>query len=342
MKEFGLMKMELPRTLLYLTNRMGLYQIFHPEVFQGHLRKKNYFEGWYLKHCSGDQGHVMAVIPGIAMNSNDSHAFIQIIDGISGETHYVPYPLDAFHWDRRKFEVRVGDSGFSLDGVSLDIKSEAVELTGKVAYSDPVSFPGSLISPGIMGWYSYVPFMECYHGIVSANHGLEGSLNFNQKEINFSGGKGYIEKDWGTSFPEAWIWLQCNHFPTSEASLFVSIAKIPWLGKFFMGFIAFLYLDGKFHMFSTYNRSGISRVFMDGDHLFIELKRKSSTLRVSVRKHLTGELKAPHTGNMSRRIKESIDSEVEVSLLDGNKELVFQETGRRAGLEIEERIFEYL
>ncbi|MFC2081108.1 tocopherol cyclase family protein [Bacteroidota bacterium] len=21
-----------------------------------------------------------------------------------------------------------------------------------------------------------------------------------------------MEKDWGTSFPEAWIWLQCNNF----------------------------------------------------------------------------------------------------------------------------------
>ena len=184
--------------------------------------------------------------------------------------------------------------------------------------------------------------MECYHGIVSANHELQGSLTYNNLELQFSGGKGYIEKDWGISFPESWIWLQCNNFPSSDASLFISIAKIPWRGHFFMGFIAFLYLDGKFHQFSSYNRSRISRVFMEGDQLLIELKRKSSTLRVSVAKHLTGELKAPSTGNMSRRIKESIDSEVDVSLLEGNEEVVFQETGHRAGLEIEERIFDYL
>lgn len=321
---------------------MGLYQIFHPEVFQGHLGKKNYFEGWYLKHCSADQGNVMAVIPGIALNQKDSHAFIQIIDGISGETHYLTYPVEAFHWDRRTFEIRVGASCFSMEGISLDVKTEALELRGKVTYSNPVSFPGTLKSPGIMGWYTYVPFMECYHGIVSANHGLEGLLSFNQKEIDFSGGKGYIEKDWGSSFPEAWIWLQCNHFVTSEASLFVSIAKIPWMGKFFMGLIAFLYLDGKFHKYSTYNQSEISSIFMEGDHLFIELKRKSSTLRISVRRNESGELKAPSSGNMSRRIRESIDSEVEVSLWEGNQNLVFKETGTRAGLEIEEGIFDYL
>lgn len=320
---------------------MGLYQIFHPEVFQGHLKKKNYFEGWYLKHCSADLDRTLAVIPGIALNSKDSHAFIQVLEGISGETQYIPYALKDFQWDRTKFDVRVGDSRFSLEGIRLDIKSDQLELKGELSYRRPVTFPGSLRSPGIMGWYSYMPFMECYHGIVSANHGLEGSLTYNGRVTDFTGGRGYIEKDWGKSFPEAWIWLQCNNFATPGASLFISVAKIPWLGKFFIGFIAFLYLDGKFHRFATYNQAELTRVSMEGDELFIDLKRRSYALKVRVKKHRSGELKAPETGNMSRRIKESIDSEVDVSLMDGHR-VLFRETGQRAGLEIEEKIFEYL
>jgi len=321
---------------------VGLYKIFHPEMFQGHLKKKNYFEGWFLKHCSTDQGKVISVIPGIALNSTDSHAFIQIIDGISGKTQYIPYPVETFQWDRRNFKIQVGHSSFSLEGISLNIKHESMELTGEVDYINPVRYPGTLLSPGIMGWYSYVPFMECYHGIVSANHDLLGKLTFNHKEIDFSGGKGYIEKDWGTSFPEAWIWLQCNHFSTKDASLFISIAKIPWLGKFFMGFIAFLYLDGKYHQFSTYNHSRISQISFNGEELSIEIKHKSHTLKTRVKKNSAGELKAPETGNMSRRIKESNDSVVEVTLLENNKPVIFQETGQRAGLEIVDKIFNYL
>jgi hypothetical protein len=193
-----------------------------------------------------------------------------------------------------------------------------------------------------MGWYSYVPFMECYHGIVSANHDLSGKLTFNDREIDFSGGKGYIEKDWGSSFPEAWIWVQCNHFPTRDASLFISVAKIPWLGKFFMGFIAFLYLNGKYYRFSTYNQSSISRVSFDLQALSIELKSKSYALKTRVLKNTSGELKAPQTGNMSRRIKESNDSVVDVTLADRYGHILFQETGHRAGLEIVEKIFDYL
>ena len=63
-----------------------------------------------------------------------------------------------------------------------------------------------------MGWYSFVPFMECNHGIVSVNHDLYGEISVNGNVIDFNNGKGYIEKDWGVSFPEAWIWIQSNNF----------------------------------------------------------------------------------------------------------------------------------
>ena len=321
---------------------MGLYKIFHPAIFQGNLQKNNYFEGWFLKHVTTDQGRVLSLIPGIALNSNDPHAFIQIMDGISGKTHYIPYPIDTFKWDRKEFKVQVGNSIFSLHGIDLDTESDSIELSGKLIYSNLTLYPGTLMSPGIMGWYSYIPFMECYHGIVSANHGLSGRLTYNNEEIDFSGGKGYIEKDWGTSFPETWIWLQCNHFPTWDASLFISVAKIPWMGKFFMGFIAFLYLNGKYHMFSTYNNSRLSPVEFDGEVLSIELSNKSHSIGARVRKNITGELKAPDSGNMTRRIKESNDSVVDLTFTDKAGSIIFKETGQRGGLEISGKIFDYL
>ena len=35
-----------------------------------------------------------------------------------------------------------------------------------------------------MGWYSFVPHMECKHGIVSVNHDLKGNININGKSID--------------------------------------------------------------------------------------------------------------------------------------------------------------
>ena len=68
-------------------------------IFQGHLEKKNYFEGWFLKHCSEDLDGVVSIIPGSALNSSDSHAFIQVMDG---NTWYARVVKEIPHRRRRK------------------------------------------------------------------------------------------------------------------------------------------------------------------------------------------------------------------------------------------------
>ncbi len=88
-----------------------------------------------------------------------------------------------------------------------------------------------------MGWYAFVPFMECYHAVIGFDHPLEGKININGNEIDFTGGRGYIEKDYGKSFPSYYIWMQSNHFETEEISVMASVAKIPWLGSSFDGFV---------------------------------------------------------------------------------------------------------
>lgn len=45
---------------------------------------------------------------------------------------------------------------------------------------------------------------------------------------------------------------------------------------------------------------------------------------------------------MSRRIKESLDSELQLQLFDREDNLVFEGTGKNVGLEIIEEIFNYI
>jgi tocopherol cyclase len=315
---------------------------FRPEVFQGNLRKKRYFEGWYFKHVSADLGNVYAFIPGVSLAGDDSHAFIQVINGISGETHYIEYGLGEFSWKRERLYLKIGDSVFTDSYMDVNIQDEGVTAAGRIEYAGMVKYPMTVLAPGTMGWYSYVPFMECYHDVVSVNHALKGGVSVNGSEIDFSEGKGYIEKDRGRSFPDAWIWVQCNSFPNGETSLFVSVAKIPWLGRYFVGFICFLYLQGRFFLFNTYNRSKLSRLHYDGDALEISLHSKDYVLDVEAVKNRSGELKAPSSGQMTRRIKESIDSDVYVRIRDSSGRTFFEDSGKRAGLEIIEAIFEYL
>ena len=290
-------------------------RVYRPEIFQGNLKRKNYFEGWYFKHVSSDLKFVWSFIPGISLSKNDPHAFIQVINGITGHSEYIIYNLDEFTWDKKSLYLKIGNSVFTDKYIDLNIQNERIKVTGRLTYSNIITYPGSIFSPGIMGWYSFVPFMECKHGIVSVNHDLTGSVILNGDEIDFSNGKGYIEKDWGTSFPEAWLWVQANNFNDHYSSFSFSVAKIPWLGKFFIGFIAFLYFNGRFHMFSTYNNSVISEIEHSPGTIDLILKNYSTRLAVKVMKSTFGELRAPVSGDMSRRIKESVDSEVTLSLI---------------------------
>ena len=317
-------------------------RVFKPEIFQGNLKKKNYFEGWYFKHVSHDLNQVWSFIPGISLANKDPHAFIQVIDGITGNTEYIAYKLDDFTWDKEKLHLKIGSSLFTDKFIDINIHSHKFNITGRISYKNIISFPGTMFSPGIMGWYSFVPFMECKHGVVSVNHDLTGILKVNDNEIDFGNGKGYIEKDWGISFPEAWLWIQANNFSDRKSSFHFSVAKIPWLGKFFIGFIAFIYFDKRFFMFSTYNHSKITDVKHSSGNIEISLKNKDFSLRISVLKSTFGELRAPVSGNMSRRIKESIDSEVNLSLFDKQNNLIYSDSSKRAGLECIEKIFEYL
>jgi tocopherol cyclase len=316
-------------------------RIFRPEIFQGDLKKKNYFEGWYYKHVSRDLNHVWSFIPGVSLSVSDPHAFIQIINGITGESEYVSYNLKEFSWDPKTLFLKIGGSVFTARHIDLNIQSRLNIITGRLEYRNSIPYPGSFLSPGIMGWYSFVPFMECRHGVVSVNHTVMGSLSISGKEVDLTGGKGYIEKDWGTSFPESWLWTQANNFNNPGSSFSFSVAKIPWLGKFFIGFISFLYYNNRFYMFSTYNKSLLHDLRHSPETVDFIMTNRETSLIVKISKSTFGELKAPVSGNMSRRIKESIDSEVSLNLYDKNNILIYNDSSKRAGLEVIEKIFEY-
>jgi tocopherol cyclase len=318
----------------------SLYKIFHPEVFQGSLNKKNYFEGWYFKHVSASTDEAFAVIPGISL-SEDTHAFIQYNDGKTGKSAYFRYDISEFSFDRKALKIRIGQSLFTTGGINLDLSNESYSINGEIEYSSILKPPSGILMPGIMGWYSYVPWMECNHGVISVTHNIKGSVSVNGNIRQFNGGKGYIEKDWGISFPESWLWMQCNNFPTQSASVMISAGKIPWRGSFFIGFVAFFSLNGKTTILATYNGAEIISLCRKGSNITETVIIKGDLiLKAKIIKKGEGVLKAPVSGLMNNTIKESIDSEVALEVTESGK-IVISENGVRAGYEETEGIFNY-
>jgi len=155
-----------------------LRRTLHPEGYHGATRRPPYFEGWYFKVVDAAENHRYAVIPGISLAEGDGgpHSFVQVLDGATGATIYQRYPVEAFTAAEYTLDVHVEPNHFTWDGMDLDLTGSDLPLKGTIAFIDPQPWPVTPISPGIMGWFSWVPLMECYHGVLSSDHGLQGGF----------------------------------------------------------------------------------------------------------------------------------------------------------------------
>jgi len=315
--------------------------LWHPERFHYHHRLergRGEFEGWYLKLVDADGAQPYALIPGVFLGE-DRHAFVQVLDGRAGTAAYHRFPIEAFHAERDRFEVAIAGSRFSTSGVVLDIEagetSVGQRVRGAVRFGPWRPWPVTARSPGVMGPYGFVPFMECNHGILSLDHRLEaGHLEVDGCRTGFAGGRGYVEKDWGRSFPAGYVWTHSNHFESPATSLTAAVAIIPWLTGAFRGYIIGLLHEGALHRFTTYTGAVLERLELGDTGLRLRIRNRTHRLEVDARRSEGAILHAPYEKQMIARVAETMTSEVDVRLasLEGDRTR-FEGRGRHACLE---------
>jgi hypothetical protein len=312
---------------------MQIRAILNPSTYHGTRQKPPFFEGWYFKMVSADEKHKIAIIPGIILGK-DAHAFVQVIDGSDGSTEYFTFPFEQFRADFPHFRLSIGENQFDSSHLSVNIQQPEGQLAGEVTFGMLNPWPVTFFSPGVMGWFAWVPKMETYHGVLSFDHSLQGKLTLNGKEMDFSGGRGYIEKDWGKSFPSAWVWFQSNHFENTSACITASVAIIPWLGNSFKGFIVGFWLDGELHRFTTYRNSKIESLEISDDHVAWVLRNRTYRLRLNAPRAQGGLLRGPTPMDMGKRVMETLSASIDLRLETLKGDLLFEGTGEHAGLEV--------
>jgi tocopherol cyclase len=309
-----------------------------PAAYHGHDKGPPFFEGWYYKLVDSTGQHRYAIIPGIFLSNDPEqhHAFVQVLDGATGGSTYHRYPAGEFWAAEGELELRIGPNRFTADSLALDIDAPDRMARGQLRFEGLTPWPVRIVSPGIMGWYAWVPFMETYHGVVSLDHEIRGALTVDGQTVDWTGGRGYIEKDWGRSFPAAWIWFQTNHFDRAGTSLTASVAIIPWLRGAFPGFIVGLWHEEVLYRFATYTGARIEKLDIAGDSVTWVIRDRHHRLEMRAIRAEGGLIQAPTTADMGRRIAETLSARVEAALyaLDrGRPRILFQGTGHCAGLE---------
>lgn len=265
---------------------------------------KPYFNGTYYKHQKGE--HTICLIIGQAARER----FIQVITKEAS----VQFPF-------------LPGNRFSEKGIRVRLFSEALTLTGTLRYHglSPLAYD-------IMGPFCLFP-MECRHRIISMHHRLEGSLTLNGEDIDFTGGRGYIEGDSGVSFPSSYCWIQANDFPV-PCSVMAAVARIPFGGLHFKGCICAICYQGKEYRLATY--LGV-RVLLCTETALI-LKQGRFLLIIRIVPNNRKCLSAPKKGQMTRIIKETAACPAEFTFYQGNQ-LLFQLSTQNAGFEFEQPPF---
>ncbi|MEZ5186583.1 MAG: tocopherol cyclase family protein [Candidatus Nanopelagicales bacterium] len=312
-------------------------KVLQPDGYHGAGRRSKFFEGWYIKLVDKDRDARLALIPGVFLAPEDDgphEAFVQVMDGSTGRSWYVPHAMSDFAAHSDKFAVRVGSNRFSSAGIRLDLPHAG--LSGRVDFGQPLDpWPVTLRSPGAMGWYAWMPFMECYHGVVSFGHDLSGALQFEGRTLDFTGGRGYIEKDWGQAFPSGYIWIHSNHFDDPSLSLMASVAIIPWLRGSFQGLLIGLRHSGGLDRFASYTGAKVQQLRVDDEHVWLTVRGRDGTeLGIKATRPGGAFLHAPIRTEMHKRVEETLDARVHLTLRSPGGQLLLDDTGTCGGLEV--------
>lgn len=281
------------------------------------LRRRAYFEGWYFKQQS--KTGTIAFIPALHVGGKGkASASLQVIT--DRRSCSVTFPREALYVNRKQFFIRLGNSTFTEQGCSLDVKMRDCNLQGALSFG-PFTPPAY----DIMGPFRMVPGMECRHSVFSLYHPVDGALTFNGRQFLFENGSGYLEGDRGTSFPKRYLWTQCSW---KGNSIMLSVADIPFGGRSFVGCVGIVYYEGREYRLATYR--GARLLYVNGSSVL--LRQGNLILRVKLLEGQGHPLQAPQRGDMTRIIHEKSSCRVQYTCSIKNRTL-FDFTGEHSSFE---------
>lgn len=311
--------------------------IKNPDIYHGSNKKHNFFEGWYFKIVHPYRNITYCFIPGIFLSNKKeySHSFVQVLNGHENNFKYLTYRTSDFKASSSKFDVRVGNNHFSLNRIEININEQGEKIHGNLELSNIIKWPDTLINPGSMGFYNYLSFMQCYSHVCAIDGCIKGSLNVNGENIDFTGGKVYIEKNWGKAFPYSYIWIQGNSFNSSSGAVTASIGHVPMPFTSFTGFLIGININNKFYKFTTINKSRLFTKFEE-ESIILEARNKYYLLKLRglYKEKNFMNLLAPREDKMVPIASETLQGRLEVILHDKNtNRIIFNDSCYEAGIE---------
>lgn len=315
----------------------------YPDYYQGTYKNKNYFEIWYYKISDRTSEHVIAFIPGIirGMNDHGHQSFLQILDGTTNKSTYISYGVDSLTPYTNTSYIKLGNHEFGLKSIRLNHYDSKYQIVGELNVVDLVQWPDSALNPGSMGYLNYVPFLKWRNQVTLLYGEILGKLLINNKEVDFTGGRIYIEKMWGKNFPDDYIWVQSGDFCQPRVSFTCRIARLSILGIPRKVFFAAFYLNGVVYKFTSLQHAKIKV-----EQLYNELKLTfvhhdlQLTATASYERDDYIDWRGPKNGELVLPLRHTLTGQIRVELVDLFKnKTIYSGIGETAGIEIKGKVY---
>jgi hypothetical protein len=272
----------------------------HPTLLQGDITKNNYFEGWFQKIFVPKKNTSIVLIYGIATgNELTKTGFIQLF--VPGhEVIHMDFPQHEITLSKRKHEVNFGLNYFSSNRIHIEDKR--VELDVEI-----IPQATKALKKNSMGNFYLVPGLPCYHSVLQINSSVKGIVKINNELIHFDRSTGYLEKNWGSSFPEKYFWMHAQDPLNATNQVLYSQAEIKWRNKTFIKHVGFIQLNGKSIDLRKIRRKHIVCHVSNSNQLEISIDPIGIALNFDLGDANNTSFNSPREGKMTNKIIHNID-----------------------------------
>jgi hypothetical protein len=291
-----------------------------PSSLKGNFKEDKYFEGWFQKVYSKKHKSSFIIIYGYATrNSYDTFGFIQVL--IPNENIKILYfPKSEISCDPNRHIIRMGNNMLTTELIRINSSNLNIHLN--LSNNQPIqTFKNS------MGYTYFIPNLPCYHSVMNSSHVVAGKIFYNDVRYTLDNEIGYLEKNWGTSFPETYFWLHAVDPTDRQVSLLFSRAEIKWLGQKFIKHIGHFHFDGKEIDLRDLKHFSYSSFMPSPENQILRITSKAISLEISILYRKKVKFKGPKEGQLSRDIYHYTDALINVCLIQNQKTRLFQLIG---------------
>ncbi len=185
------------------------------------------------------------------------------------------------------------------------------------------------------GWLSSLPIFEPGWQITMA-HGLAtGWIEWRGERYQFTDAPAYSEKNWGSSFPKKWFWLNCNSFERKNDLALTAgggIRQVLWWQEE-VTLIGIHYRE-KFYEFAPWN-SQVSWHIEPWGKWQIQGKSDQYTVTLTGQTDLSGTyVRTPTAKGLVFNCRDTTRGKLNLVLSKGTGEKIIEANSTQAGLEV--------